>query len=185
MTTWVLLLRGINVGGRNRLPMRDLAALLEGMGLGDVRTLIQSGNVVFTSDDETPVDPTTLTSTITAAIREAHGIAPRAMLLTAAALRVAIEANPFPEADAEPATVHLFFLDGVPAAPDLAGLEAVRAPRERFAIDNAVFYLHAPDGLGRSKLAERAERLLGVAATARNWSTVSGLARLAAGMADT
>jgi uncharacterized protein (DUF1697 family) len=179
VTTWVLLLRGINVGGSNRLPMRDLAALLEGLGLHDVRTSIQSGNVVFTSDASVGDDPAALSTSITEAIREAHGFAPRSMLLSAAALRAAMDANPFPGADAEPATVHLFFLDTAPAAPDLAAMDAIRGPRERYVHDGAVLYLHTPDSLGRSKLAERIERLLGVPATARNWNTVRRLAAMA------
>ena len=179
MTTWVLLLRGINVGGNNRLPMRALAGLLEGMGLRAVRTYIQSGNVVFGREDEPPIDPAALAAAITAAIHEAHGFAPRSVVIAASALRAAIAANPFPEADAEPATLHLFFLDAPPAAPNLAGMEAIRGPRERFVIGGSVLYLHTPDGLGLSKLAERAERLIGVPATARNWNTVRKLAELA------
>ena len=100
------------------------------------------------------------------------------MLLEASALRAAIDANPFPEAEAEPATMHLFFLDRAPAVPDLAGLEAIRGPRDRYVLDGAVLYLHTPGGLGRSRLAERAERLVGVPATARNWNTVRKLAEL-------
>ena len=179
MTTWILLLRGINVGGNNRLPMRELVTLLEGLGLRDVRTWIQSGNVVFATDDAADGDPAALAAAITAAIREAHGFAPRSMLLEAPALRAAIASNPFPEADAEPATVHLFFLDAPPPSPDLAGIEAIRGPRERVIIDGAVLYLHTPDGLGRSRLSERAERLVGVPATARNWKTVRRLEELA------
>ncbi len=183
MTTWVLLLRGINVGGHNRISMRDLVAVLEGLGLRDVQTYIQSGNVVFTIDDETPVDPAALTGAITTTIREAHGFAPRSMLLEAPALGAAMDANPFPEAVAEPATLHLFFLAASPGAPDLASLEALLGPRERFVLDGAVLYLHTPDGLGRSKLAERSERLLGVPATARNWNTLMRLGAMAAGTA--
>jgi uncharacterized protein (DUF1697 family) len=86
-----------------------------------------------------------------------------------------MDANPYPEADEEPKSVHLYFLAGDPAEADIAGLEAVRAPAERFHLEGGVFYLHAPDGVGRSKLAAKAERLLGVSATARNWRTVTKL----------
>lgn len=179
VTAWILLLRGINVGGAHRLPMPDLVVLLEGLGLRDVRTVIGSGNVVFAWDDGTAVDPAGLAIAITAAIRDAHGFAPRSLLLPASALRAAIDANPFREAVDEPTTLHLLFLEAVPSEPDLAGMVALRGPRERFVLDGAVLYLHLPDGLGRSKLAERAERLVGVAATARNWNTIRKLAGLA------
>jgi uncharacterized protein (DUF1697 family) len=159
--------------------MRDLAVLIEGLGLRDVRTYIGSGNVVFSSDDAVPVDPPALATAITAAIGAAHGFRPRAMLLEASALRAAIDANPFPEAAGEPTTLHVLFLDAVPASPDLAGLEALRRPRDRFVLDGAVLYLHLPDGIAGSKLAERAERRVGVPATARNWNTVRKLGELA------
>jgi uncharacterized protein (DUF1697 family) len=177
MTRWVLLLRGINVGGGNRIPMRDLVALLEGLGLRDARTSIQSGNAAFLAEDG--ADPGALAAAITGAIRESHGFAPRALLLPGAAVRAAIEANPFPEATAQPTTLHVCFLAAEPVAPDLDALDALRGPRERFALDGVVLYLHLPDGLGRSKLAERLERHLGVQATVRNWNTVLRLAMLA------
>ena len=180
MTTWVLLLRGINVGTGNRISMRDLAAVLDGLGLRDVQTYIQSGNATVRADDG--VDPDALAASITGAIAAAHGFAPRALLLGAGALRAAISRNPFPEAVAEPATLHAFFLAALPGAPDLAGLEVLRGPRERFVLDGAVLYLHTPDGLGRSKLALRVDRHLGVATTARNWNTVVRLAAMADGI---
>jgi uncharacterized protein (DUF1697 family) len=179
VTTWVLLLRGINVGGNNRLSMRELAAHLEGLGLLDVRTYIQSGNVVFAAGDQTPVDAASLAAAITSAIREAHGFTPRSLLLEASALRAAIDANPFPEAVAAPTTLHVLFLAAVPTLPDLAGLDALRGPRDRYVLDRTVLYLHLPEGIAGSRLAERAERLLGVPATARNWNTVRKLGELA------
>lgn len=176
MTTWIGLLRGVNVGGNNRLAMRDLAALLEAEGARDVRTVIQSGNAVFSADTG---DGRDLATRIGRAIGERHGFTPRVLLLAASELHRAVGANPFPEAEAEPASLHLFFLDMPPPAPDLAGLEAARGATERFVLDGAVLYLHLPDGLGRSKLGLKAERLLGVPATARNWNTVTRLAALA------
>jgi uncharacterized protein (DUF1697 family) len=176
---YVALLRAVNVGGTGKLPMADLKAICAEAGFAEVRTYIASGNVVFVADD--PVDPRALAASITEAIRNVHGFAPRAMLLEASAVRAVVAHNPFPEAAPEPKTLHVLFLEAAPATPDLAGLEAVRGPRERFALDGAVLYLHVPEGLGRSELALRAERLLGVAATARNWNTVLALAGLGAG----
>jgi uncharacterized protein (DUF1697 family) len=83
------------------------------------------------------------------------------------------------EAEAEPKTLHLYFLASVPKKPDLAALERVKRDSEQFALTGMVFYLHAPDGIGRSKLAERVERSIGVAVTARNWRTVSKIVAMA------
>jgi uncharacterized protein (DUF1697 family) len=177
MTTLIALLRGINVGGNNKLPMKELSALLTEMGLRDVQTYIQSGNVVFRCDLK---DKATLAAKITAAIKAQHGFAPHILLLEAAELKKAMAGNPYPEAESEPKSLHLFFLDEVPQQPDLKALEAIKASSERFKLAGKVFYLHAPDGVGNSKLAARAEKLLGVAASARNWNTVCKLAEMAA-----
>ena len=101
------------------------------------------------------------------------------LILSADQLEDAIESNPFPEAEAEPKTLHLFFLAWAPAAPDIESLTEAKSPSERFHLTDHVFYLHAPDGIGRSKLAANAEKFLGVAATARNWRTVQKLREMA------
>jgi uncharacterized protein (DUF1697 family) len=177
MTTLIALLRGINVGGNNKLPMKDLAALLTGMGLRDVQTYIQSGNVVFRSDLK---NKAALAAKITATIESQHGFAPQILLLEAAELKKAMAGNPYPGAESEPKSLHLFFLDEVPSKPDLKALDAIKADNERYKLAGKVFYLHAPDGVGNSKLAARAENLLGVTASARNWNTVCKLAEMAA-----
>jgi uncharacterized protein (DUF1697 family) len=92
--------------------------------------------------------------------------------LTPEEIERAIEFNPFPEAESEPKTLHLNFLASIPKNPDLDALESIKSDRERFALKDRVFYLHAPDGIGRSKLAANTEKLLGVAITGRNWRTV-------------
>lgn len=173
---WILLLRGINVGGKNLLPMRELVEVLESLGLEEVRTYVQSGNAVFRASGAVPAR---LGDKVAAAIEERKGFRPHVLLLPADRLERAVRGNPFPEAEAEPGRLHLFFLDSAPESPDLDGLEATRAPTERFHLAADVFYLHAPDGIGRSKLAAKAERLLGVPATARNWRTVQKLREMA------
>ena len=175
MTTSIALFRGINVGGRHMLPMKDLRALLEKAGCTQVRTYIQSGNAVFCS----PTAGAAFSQRLAGLIEKSHGFAPRILLLSRAELERAAAANPFPAAAENPKSVHLFFLAERPRKPDLAGLEACRARSEVFALDKTVFYLHTPEGFGTSKLAERAERLLGVAATARNWRTVTTLLEMA------
>jgi uncharacterized protein (DUF1697 family) len=169
MEQYIALLRGINVGGHNRLPMKELAAALDGLGLKNIKTYIQSGNVVFQAEADAPER---LASQIGKTIEQSHGFLPQVMVLGVDAWQTAVSQNPFPEAEPEPKTLHLFFLQEAPANPDLEQLNAIKKESERFQLIDTVFYLHAPDGIGRSKLAERAERLLGVPATARNWRTV-------------
>jgi uncharacterized protein (DUF1697 family) len=175
MTTLIALLRGINVGGNNPLPMKELSALLTGMGLRDVQTYIQSGNVVFRCELK---NKATLAAKITAAIKGQHGFAPHVLLLETAELKKAMAGNPYPVAEPNPKSLHLFFLDEAPQHPDLKALDAFKTDSERYELVGKVFYLHAPDGVGNSKLAARAENLLGVAATARNWNTVCKLAEM-------
>ena len=169
MRTWVALFRGINVGGNKILPMKDLVATLENAGAQDIETYIQSGNAVFRSQETAaPL----LSDKIRAAIEEGHGFEPQMILLESEEVERAIRSNPFPEAEAEAKTVHVYFLASMPERPDLDALEALKGDQERFVLEDGVFYLHAPDGIGRSKLAANVEKLLGVPATARNWRTV-------------
>jgi uncharacterized protein (DUF1697 family) len=177
MTTLIALLRGINIGGNHPLPMKDLSALLEGIGMRDVRTYIQSGNVVFRCDLK---NKAALAAKISSAIETRHGFAPQVLLLDAAELRKAIADNPYPEAEADPKSLSLLFLAEAPQHPDLKSLEAIKTASERFKLVGKVFYLHAPEGFGRSKLAAQAEKLLGVAASGRNWNTVCKLAEMVA-----
>lgn len=111
-------------------------------------------------------------------IKKSHGFEPQVLLLTPEEIESAIESNPFPEAESEPKTLHLHFLASMPKNPDLGALESIKGDHERFALKDGVVYLHAPDGIGRSKLAANAEKLLGVAVTSRNWRTVCKVIRL-------
>jgi uncharacterized protein (DUF1697 family) len=176
MKMYVALFRGINVGGKNRLPMKDLVATLENVGCQDVATYIQSGNAVFQSGER---DASLLAETIEAEIKKRHGIEPRVLVLTSDDIERAMRSNPFPEAESEPKTLHLYFLAAPPERPDLDALEGIKGDRERFVLGDGVFYLHAPDGIGRSKLAASIERLLGVPTTARNWRTVRKVMEMA------
>ncbi|MBF9031214.1 DUF1697 domain-containing protein [Rhodobacterales bacterium HKCCE3408] len=167
----VLLLRGVNVGGHGKLPMGELRAILKALGAQDVATYIQSGNAVFRGD---------LTATeISAAIEDAMGFRPHALVLPAETLAAVIAANPFAEAlQTNDRAVHAWFCDG-PPAPLSDEIRALAGPSEDVAVSGDVCYLLAPDGIGRSKLAERLERALEVPATARNWRTVRALAAMA------
>lgn len=170
MTPRVMLLRGINVGGANRLRMADLEALLHDLGARGVASHIQSGNLVFSG----PVDATAFAETAADEIARAHGFRPLILVIGGEEFREIVAAYPYREAFETPKTGHVWFLARA-AEPDLAALAARASDSERFALTDRAFYLHAPDGIGRSKLAEKAERLLGVPATARNLATCTRL----------
>jgi len=174
--TWIALFRGINVMGSNRLPMRDLASLLQRAGLADVRTYIQSGNAVFRSATGSAKS---LAKRIGRTVHEETGFEPKIMILNATQLESAAINNPFPEAASQPQTLHLFFLSEVPLRADLASLNRLRSGNEAFALREKVLYLHTPDGFAISKLAKSAERHIHVDATARNWNTVTRLLEMA------
>lgn len=176
MPVWIALFRGINVGGNRILPMKDLAALLRELDCADVKTYIQSGNAVFRNAE---TDASKLADRIAAAIEAGFGFAPRIMLLSRKALQEAASANPYPHAQADHKSLHLSFLAETPANPNRAALAALKSDTESYALEGQVFYLHAPDGIGRSRLAAAVERHLGVDATARNWRTVEALLELA------
>jgi len=169
MKTYIALFRGINVGGRNTLPMKDLVARLEDLGCEDVKTYIQSGNAVFRHRE---LDGPGLAARISAAISQNYGFQPDVLLLTTDRLERAVASNPFPDAESDPSRLHLLFLATPVESPDTGAIEKLRAENERFAVTTDVAYLHAPDGIGRSRLAARLERALGVAATGRNWRSV-------------
>lgn len=178
MPTCIALLRGVNVGGRNKLTMQDLVRDLESLKLTDVRTYIQSGNVVF---ETTRTSTKRLANAIADTIEDHHGFRPHVLVLTAPQFAEIIAANPFSKAAAQPKSLHVFFLDAPAGEADLDALKQLKAKTERYKLTDAALYLHAPDGIGRSKLAARAERHLGVAATARNWRTVQKLMDMAEG----
>jgi len=149
--------------------MKHLVSLLENIGSQNVKTHIQSGNAVFQSEEE---NASLLSNKIRATIKKSYGFEPQVLLLEPEEIERAVESNPFPEAESEPKTLHVHFLASMPKNPDLGALESIKGDSERFALKDRVFYLHAPEGIGRSKLAANTEKLLGVAITGRNWRTV-------------
>ena len=175
MKTYIALLRGINVGGRNSLPMKALTALLEDLGCMNIKTYIQSGNVVFHSPKESAAQSPKAIST---EIKKRHNFEPRVLILEVKDLQRAIAMNPFPDAESDPKSLHVSFLDTPPPDPDLNKLESLKTASEQFQLIGRVFYLHAPDGVGRSKLAANAEKFIGVSMTGRNWRTVAKIAEM-------
>ncbi len=170
------MLRGINVGGRNVLPMKDLRAILEELGLKNVQTYIQSGNCVFDCEDG---DALTLSGSIADHIQQKQKFRPQVLVITKDDLLTAIADNPYPAGEDEPKNVHLFFLSEPAVNPELIKLEQVKKPSENFALLGSVFYLHTPEGFNSSKVATKVEKALGVAVTARNLRSANQIAELA------
>ncbi len=170
MNTYIALFRGINVGGTGILPMKDLTAILESLGCAEVKTYIQSGNVVFKRKQ---IHADKFAKEISDKVLESRGFAPKVLLLEISELEKAIKNNPFNTDGGK--SLHFFFLEAKPTNPDMAKIESVKGNSEKYKLTETVFYLYAPDGVGRSKLAAIVEKCLGVPATARNWNTVSKL----------
>jgi uncharacterized protein (DUF1697 family) len=174
--TWVALLRGVNVGGRARLAMSDLRAVVESLGGRDVATYVQSGNVVFRSRhaDE-------------AAVQKAleDGLAADLALPVAVVVRSAPElariagANPYAAHESDPTKLHVVFFAREPGPRAAKALEARAQPPEAATVSGREAYLHLPGGIGRSKLGAAVGTVLETPATARNWRTVTALAERA------
>ena len=168
---YIALFRGINVGGKNILPMKELAEILETMGYKNVRTYIQSGNVVFESSKKIETKDTV---DISKEIFRKKGFEPKVLLLSVEQLQDAIKKNPFPTGNGK--VLHYFFLESHPGQPNIERLESLKLESEKFKLNLKVFYLYAPEGIGRSKLAAAVEKSIGVPVTTRNWNTVNKLA---------
>ena len=178
MTVYVALLRGLNVGGHNKLKMDALRAIAEGCGFGHVQTYIQSGNVVFSSR----AGAAKVSSQLHDAILAESGIDSRVVVRTAAEIDGVLRDNPFLDRATVPKTLHVAFLydEAVPTFDAVA--PASYAPDE-VVLGARDAYLLTPDGVGRSKLAtESMMRKLGFQGTVRNWATVTTLAEMAAAM---
>ena len=173
--TFVALLRGVNVGGKNLIPMAELRALLSSLGFEEVETYIQSGNVVFRSPAG---DADDLSARIEREIASVFGIAPAVLLRTPTELEAIAGRNPY-LGEANLSKLHVAFLDQSPAASVAAELDPGRSPPDEFTLSGREIYLHFPNGAGRSKLTiDYFERTLGVRATARNWNTLLKLLAL-------
>lgn len=169
MATTVALIRGVNVAGR-KLPMAELRELVESLGFDDVRTYIQSGNVLFSGKRPAP-------AVLEAAIERRFGLEVDVMLRSPAQIERALERNPFPDADRS--KLHVGFMATKPTPAAVAGLDGGPFLPEEFAVVGAELYLHLPNGMGRTKLPDYVIRRLKVPTTLRNWNTVTKLAELA------
>ena len=175
MKPYVALLRAVNLGSRNKVSMGDLRATLADLGFEDVSTYVQSGNVVFKARGGKPAD---LARSIEERIRRDLGVGTTVLLRTGAELAALVAGNPFTQAD--PASVHVTFLAEKPGAAAVRGLDPARSDPDEFRVAGREVYLLGPNGYGRSKFTNAYfEKQLGVAATTRNWRTVTKLAELA------
>ena len=170
MDTCIALFRGINVGVNNILLMKELAGILEGLGYVNVQTYIQSGNVVLQSAKPQNQKQA---EDIGKRILKIKGFESKVLLIDESAFEKAVANNPFKMDDGK--ALHFFFLETPPVSPDMELLASIQSRTEDFRLVERVFYLYAPDGIGRSKLAAKVEKALGVPVTARNWNTVSKL----------
>ncbi|MFD7132310.1 DUF1697 domain-containing protein [Streptomyces sp. NPDC059894] len=177
-TTYAALLRGINVGGARKVPMADLRSLLEGLGLGGVRTHLQSGQAVFSSGHG---DEDTLAAEIAGSIGTRFGFGVDVIVRDHAYLKAVAEACPFPAAGLEARQLHVTYFSA-PVEPDrFTHIDRAAFLPEEFRLGDRALYLYAPDGLGRSKLAEQLSKPRvnkGLIATTRNWNTVVKLVEL-------
>lgn len=169
MGRYIALLRGINVGGHNKVPMAALRSVCESIGCTDVATYIQSGNVVLTS----PLDAEKLRTTLASAIADQLGVAPAVLIRTPEQVAAVLDGNPFPAAD--PAHLHVLFLADAPDKKLVSSLSDVDNPPEELAVRGAEVYFHLPNGLGRAKLPELYGRRVKIPGTMRNWRTVTTL----------
>ena len=170
MKTWIALLKGINMVGKHKLPMKGLVALLEELNARDVKTYRGSGNAVFRHRGK---NAARLAGRISAAVGKEYGFKPLVMLLETEQLARIIADNPFPEAQSEAGSLVVGFLTAVPEQPDWEALEEVRRKSERFALRGDVFYFYAPEGFHKSKIGAWLKRSLrGVDGTGRTWSSV-------------
>lgn len=174
MHTWIVLLRGINVGGHGVLPMKRLVELMEKAGCTDVRTYIQSGNAVCKSKIAVA---DVLAKKIGKAILAGQGFEPKVMVLSLADFEAAIAANPYPVDNHK--ALHVWFLAANPTPDDIARLEPIKHATEQYTFASKACFFYAPVAFGTSKIAATFEKVVEVAATARNWRTVMALRELA------
>jgi uncharacterized protein (DUF1697 family) len=176
MTRQVALLRGINVGGHNRVEMARLRELMQGLGYGDVRTHLQSGNVLFTSD----ATPEQASQDIETRLAEQFGLRLRVLVRTIDELAAVVAANPLATVATDPARLLVLFLSAAPDPERLSGIDPAGYEPERFFAAGREIHLWCASGVQGSQLSRvLSDRRLGVTVTARNWNTVTRLLSLA------
>ena len=170
--TYIVLLRGINVAGKKILPMKELVRILDESQFQQIKTYIQSGNIVLQSQKKP--------ENIASLIQKKYGFEPSVFVLDISELRAAMAKNPFRSPKGK--DIHFYFCQDPPKI-DTEKLKRFKSESEAFHWEGAVFYLHAPDGIGRSKLVANIESCLGTAATGRNLNTMKKLLEMAGAIA--
>jgi uncharacterized protein (DUF1697 family) len=166
------LLRGINVGGKAKLPMNELAALFAASGAQDIRTFIQSGNVIFNA-----AEPEHVVAAVTTEIAKIYGYPGRIVLRSAREMQRTFSANPF--AASPPATLHCYFLVDWPDRKAVEALDSQRSPGDSFVVHGREIYLVVPNGMARTRLTNAYfDTKLATVSTARNWNTVGKLVEI-------
>jgi uncharacterized protein (DUF1697 family) len=177
---FVVMLRGVNVSGHNRLSMADFAASLSELGFGGVTTYVQSGNAVFSGRGKPP----TVAAMVSRQLAERFELAVPIVVRTADELRSVLVANPYLGRERDPTKLHVTFLVAAPGAAAESIERPASAGRDSFDVVGREVYLHCPDGYGRTKLTnDFFERRFRTTATTRNWRTVLALAELCEGQA--
>jgi uncharacterized protein (DUF1697 family) len=178
VTTYLALLRGVNVGGRGSVRMADLRRLFVALGHADVQSYLQSGNLVFRS----PLEALRLGGEIERCITQELGLKVTVLLRTADDLARIVADNPLLDRTADPTRLHLTFLAAAPEPARVARLEKPGDDPDEFALAGRELYLYCPNGYGRTRLNNAYfERRLGVPATTRSWKTVVALRDLSSG----
>ncbi len=183
MASHIALLRGINVGGRNKVPMAELRDVVTSLGHDQVKTYIQSGNVLFSTAEK---DTAKLAAALEKAITASFGLSVSVVVLSRDELAGILDRNPYPD-EANPKLVHVVFLNARLPADILKRITAAehtaadKGSRDTLTVTDGALYVNTPDGFGRSELAVALFRIIGapgksgVAATARNWATCTKL----------
>ncbi|MGI8664437.1 MAG: DUF1697 domain-containing protein [Jatrophihabitans sp.] len=176
MARYVALLRGVNVAGKNKLPMSDLRSLLTNLGASTVRTYLQSGNAVF---DHPAKGPGRLAAKIEQALADA-GVPAKVLLRTPDELAAVLAGSPYLDTESDLTKLHVSFLATAPAADRASDLQVPPGESGTFTLRGKEVHLHCPDGYGRTKLNNTfIEKRLATVATTRNWKTVTALHELA------
>jgi len=177
MTVIISMLRGVNVGGHNKIKMDALRDLYESLGLRDPQTYVQSGNVVFRAEAK---DPAVLAKGIEDAIERKFGFRPSVVLRTTSDLTDVIARNPFAKRSGiEASKLLVTFLAAAPSPEICEEVLRIKVGTEEVRIDGRELYVYFPDGMGRSKVWPAIEKALKKSGTGRNWNTVTKLLEIA------
>ncbi|GAC1351356.1 MAG: DUF1697 domain-containing protein [Polyangiales bacterium] len=177
---YVALLRGINVGGNNKLPMKDLVTMLDAEGCREVVTYIQSGNAVFRATEACAFR---LPTAIEKAVKSRCGFQAMVLVRTAANIQRVAQDNPFVRDGVDVGALYVMFLKDWPSADRVAALDTKRSPTDTFELRGREVYLHCPNGVGRTKLTnDYFDKTLAMTGTTRNYRTVLKLVEMTGGI---